>query len=289
VLAGGRTVESRLGVFPQIRDGEEVLTEEGRAEILLSPGVFLRVAENSSFRMISTGLAEPRLEFLTGAILIEAAELARDSEITVLYRDTTVTLHRNGLYRLEASPPQLRVFDGRARVEAGGKTVEVRKGKRLVFDGSLAVLDFDRKLTDPFDRWSSRRAEYLAMANLYAAKRVLDSGLPWATSGWFWNPYLGMFTFIPYRGSYFSPYGYRFFSPSVVRAVYEPPRQRPSQAYSGFGRYDSGRGYNTIPATRSGTSGTVAASGSSSPTTSSTSSPSAPISRESGRAGGRQR
>jgi hypothetical protein len=59
------------------------------------------------------------------------------------------------------------------------------------------------------------------------------------------NPYFGMLTYIPWNSVYYSPYGYRFWSPERVYMVYEPPRQ------SGFGggggvRYNSNLGYNTV-------------------------------------------
>ena len=46
------------------------------AEILLTPGVFLRVAENSSIKMISSRLIDTRVDLLSGSILIECAELS---------------------------------------------------------------------------------------------------------------------------------------------------------------------------------------------------------------------
>lgn len=292
VYLGDQAVETKFGQFPQIKENEELRTARGRAEVLLNPGVFLRVKENSSFRMISTRLTDPRLELLSGTILIEAAELDKDTPVTVVYRDATISLLQDGLYRLETEPAQVRVFDGRAVVTVAGQEVIVKKGRLLALDGTLAVQKFDRDQTDAFDRWSGRRAEQLAMANIYAARSINDMGLSWRSSAWGWNPYFGMFTFIPLGGAYYSPYGYRFWSPTRVYVLYEPPRRASSLGGGGWsdssrGYYDSNRGYTVVRETSSGTSGTMAR-GASAPTTSSSSS-SAPIQRSTGQAGGSRR
>ncbi len=66
------------------------------------------------------------------------------------------------------------------------------------------------------------------------------------SGGWLWNPYFGMFTYVPYRGVMYSPYGYAYWSPRTVMRVYETPRQEPSMAGGGGGStYNSALGYNT--------------------------------------------
>jgi hypothetical protein len=57
----GTPVELKFGHFPDIKQNQEFRTEEGRAEILLTPGVFLRLGENSAIRMVSNGLTDTRV------------------------------------------------------------------------------------------------------------------------------------------------------------------------------------------------------------------------------------
>ena len=289
VLLDGQQVAQKFGNFPQMKENAQLRTEEGRAEVLLTPGVFLRVGENSAFRMVSNQLADTRLEVLNGALLLECAELLKDNAITLLYKDASILLRKDGVYRLDTEPPQLRVYDGEALVEQGGQALMLKKGKLLAFNGIFAAEKFDNNVGDTLFRWAKRRAEYMAMANVSAAKSIRDSGSQWQTSGWRWNPYFGMFTFVPWRGAYNSFWGYRFWSPRQVYMVYAPPMQ----ASSGGGGWDASRsynsslGYSTVPRTSAGTSGTLATSASA-PTTA-TSAPSASIPRESGQAGGRGR
>ncbi|MCS6954348.1 MAG: hypothetical protein RMK57_15665 [Bryobacterales bacterium] len=283
VLMGSQRVEPKFGHFPQLEEGQVLRTEEGRAEVLLNPGVFLRLGEHSGIRMVSTLLTAPRVELLSGSLVIESADLDKDTSVLIRVRDAEVRFRKKGIFRLNADPPELRVFDGQAVIERGKELLEVKEGRKVGLEGELAVAKFDRRLTDALDRWSMRRAEYLSMASVYAARSLGDAGAGWRwDGGWAFNPYFGMFTYVPSAGIYISPYGYRFYSPERVYALYEPPHV---VNYSELGRWDASRGYPTIPQTSAGTSGTLAA-GAAAPTTSSESS-SAPIQRPSGTAGGR--
>jgi len=95
------------------------------------------------------------------------------------------------------------------------------------------------------------------MANVSAAKFVRDSGTAFTGNAWYYNPYFGMMTFIPYGGIYRSPYGYVFYTPRTVYRVYQAPvTYSPMQSSNGFDA--SSYGYRGAPQTSSGYSGVVA-------------------------------
>src|ERR1700728_453059 len=125
VLLEGQPVEQKFGEFPEVKNDQVLQTQEGRAEVLLTPGVFLRVAENSSFKMLSNRLSDTALEVLAGSTLIEVDELLKDNSITVRYKDATISLSKRGLYRIDAEASRLRVYDGDAEAIYGVKTMEV--------------------------------------------------------------------------------------------------------------------------------------------------------------------
>ena len=280
---GDQKVDGRFGNFPQIKENQVLRTEEGRAEVLLTPGVFARVGENSSFRMITNRLIDTRLEFLTGAIILESADMLKDNAVTVVAGDATAHLRKAGIYRFDSEPLQLRVLKGAMDVEAKGKTFELKEGKLLHLSGDMAIEKFDPKDSDALARWSYRRAEYIAMANVSAAKSLRDSGgymrgvgdymggvggfaggvggyypcMNMRSSLWAYNPYFGMYTFIPCSGQYASPYGFIFWSPmAVYRAFYAP---RPVYNPWGDGGFGGGRGYSAMSPTAGGYSGAVSA------------------------------
>src|SRR5438270_6344621 len=176
VFAGSEQLDGKFGNFPQIKENQVVKTEEGRVEVLLTPGVFLRAGENSSFRMITNRLIDTRLEFLTGSVILESDDMLKDNSVTIVAKDATVHLRKSGVYRFDSEPARLRVVKGVVDVEANGKTFELKDGKELSLTGDMAIGKFDPKETDALSRWSYRRAEYVAMATVPAAKSLRDSG-----------------------------------------------------------------------------------------------------------------
>ncbi len=276
VYAGDEKLDGKFGNFPQIKENQVVRTEEGRAEVLLTPGVFLRAGENSSFRMITNRLIDTRLEFLKGTAIVEADDMLKDNSVTIVATDATVHLRKQGVYRFDSEPARLRVFKGAVDVEANGKTFELKEGKEVGLGGDMMIAKFDTKESDALSRWSYRRAEYVAMANVSAAKSLHDAGanggyayglynagygsspcLNARSSLWAFNPYFGMYTYIPCSGRYNSPYGFLFWSPLTVSRVYAPRPIYTAPVYSGYSGYGAGPGYSPITQASGGYSGAV--------------------------------
>ena len=190
VFLQDKRIDARFGNFPEVKEKAVLRTAEGRVEILLNPGVFLRLGENSSLRMITNRLIDTRVELLGGSAVVEAAEIGKDMGVTIVCKDGAVILRKAGIYRFDFSPACLRVRFGDALVQINGQSIEVGAGKMIAFEGEQAALvaKFDKEEADALDRWSRRRGEYVAMANVSAAKSlrdgVLSPGKPSRTTGW---------------------------------------------------------------------------------------------------------
>jgi len=256
VYLGDQLVETKFGVFPEVKENQQLKTEDGRAEVLLTPGVFLRLGENSSFRMITNRLIDTRLEFLSGSAVVEAEDIAKDNSVTVVCGDTTVHPAKKGVYRFDSDSNEMHVYDGLAEVTAGDQTGEVKEGHVIALD-TLAVHKFDKTVTDALNRWSERRDEYVSMANVEAANTLrtsLYSGGNLFLSGWYWNQSFGMYSYVPgFGGMFYSPYGYAFFSPFDVGMAYMPGYYYPGYyGSSGYPGYSGGsasgyaKAYNSI-------------------------------------------
>jgi len=188
--------------------------------------------------MVTNQLSNTRLEMQSGTALIEVGELLQDNAITVAFHDADVSLGKKGLYRFDSDPNRLRVYEGEASVvtPSSDPTV-IRRAHEIVFGDKLEAKTFDTKVTDEFYRWSARRDEYVAQANISAAKTARDSGysgmgyngtgyngmgMTAGLGSWAWNPWFGMFTYLPFDGMYQSPFGYGFYSPYAVSGLYGP-------------------------------------------------------------------
>jgi hypothetical protein len=241
VYLDDQRVEVKITEFPEWKERQVLKTVAGRAEILLTPGVFLRVAENSSLRMDSNKLWDVKIALLEGEALIEAGQVDKTSSLRITLADSVIDLNRAGLYRISATENRVRVYEGEVRVTAaGGTSLAVKEGREAELGSALVATKFDAKQGDAFYRWASRRAETIAMANLSAARSSQDSwstvmGMQSADGLWRWNPIFGMFTYVPLGRSYVSPFRAVYFSPRAVSRVYERPRPVMPMPTPGFG------------------------------------------------------
>ena len=214
-----KAVETKFGQFPDIKQGEEFRTAEGRAEILLTPGVFLRMGENSSIKMVSNALTDTKVEVLGGSVIVECDEVPKDNSIELLYKNDTMMLVKHGLYRMNTEPARLQVYDGEAIVKGESGQLTLKAGKETSLDGVLMAANFDKKETDELYSWSSRRAGYLATANASSAMTAKNGGYSsgfFGGSGWAFNPMFGMYTYLPLSGFGYSPFGYGWWSPATI-------------------------------------------------------------------------
>ncbi|HLJ51097.1 MAG TPA: hypothetical protein VKU01_34050 [Bryobacteraceae bacterium] len=254
VLVGDQPIVVKPGEFKELKQNEVLNTEEGKAEVLLTPGAFLRVGENSSVRMVSNHLSDTRFELVKGEAIVECDELLKDNAITVLYKETAVALEKKGLYRFDLPPARARVYEGEAIVTGPSGHLTLTKGHETTLDGALMAVKFDTKTGDELMRWAARRSEALAMANVSAARSMNSSGGSYIpTNGmWGFNPYFGMFTYIPASGIAYSPWGFPFWSP------YASYYYMPYYDYGFYPGYGSYGGYGGGGASKTGSASTFA-------------------------------
>ncbi len=207
--------------------GDVLSTSEGKAEVLLTPGVFLRIGDNSEIHMISPSLINTQVEIVRGEAIIEAAGLVKDNTVQVTDHGASISIEKNGLYRFKAdSPPAAAVLEGKASVNFGEKKLELSKDHETILNELLKSEKFDPKQEDDLYAWSNVRSEYEAAASYQAAKSVsADSyGGGWGSygyaglygPGWFWNSAFDSWAWLPANGAFYSPFGWGFYSPGVV-------------------------------------------------------------------------
>lgn len=170
VFVAGQPLESHFGKFTAIPEGADLRTEQGRAEILLTPGVFLRVGEKSSIRMVSTALASTKVELLSGSAMVESADAAPGTSVTFIYKNWTVRQPHEGSYRVDADPPRVQVRGGAVEVAAAGDApVTVEQGNYLPLEGVLVPEKSAIDAPDSLRDWAEGRAQSISADNAIAA------------------------------------------------------------------------------------------------------------------------
>jgi hypothetical protein len=177
VQLDGQKVDASIARYPAIKEASVLRTEDGRAEVLLTPGVVLRLGDHASLKMITNRLIDTRLELLGGSAVVEADLVGKDTSVTVVVNGTAVSLPKAGIYRFSFDPAQVKVFKGEAAVLAGSATTLVGAGRMCALGATTAAVEkFAADDTDALDHWSRRRGELMSMANTASANSPSGNG-----------------------------------------------------------------------------------------------------------------
>lgn len=206
-----------------LQDGQVLETGNGKAEILLTPGVYLRLGSNSSVKMVSNSLTNTEVSLHTGQAMVEVDQLYNENNLRISQPGADTRLVKTGLYDFDATNGGLRVFDGKAVVTADDHNTTVKKNHQIELNSAkLKATSFDKDQvtkTDDLYRWSSLRSRYLSEANVNAAEMYYANGWygpGWWGAGWYWDPWFSGFTFLPGSGFFYNPFGWGFYSPLMV-------------------------------------------------------------------------
>jgi hypothetical protein len=217
VLAGSQTLDSKSIGNVELSPGETISTTSGKAEVLLTPGVFVRLGDQTSARMISTSLTNTQMSLDQGEATVEVVEIHPENLLGIVQDGHQTQLVKTGLYDFNENLHVVRVLDGQAIVQDARKGITVKAGHMVDLSTTepLKATKFDKKQIEAEDlyRWTSLRSSYLAEANVDNAPTYAYGGYGWYGDGWYWDPWFSAYTFMPWDGIFFSPFGWGFYSP----------------------------------------------------------------------------
>jgi len=233
-VTGGAAVRGRgaaewqqLTITEDLERGDVVKTgNDGRVEILLNPGSYMRLGENSEFELSNNSLENLEVRVIRGTAIMEVTG-ADDTEllINITTPHTRMVIVRRGLYRVNVVPgdtTELIVRKGRVMLD--NSHTKVKGGDKVVFSSgnafSVAKLNkSEKKSLDTLDDWSKQRAQMVAKANSKIKSRDLgflqtslndrwSRGFSSRFGGmWVYNPNFSCYTFLPFYSGWGSPYG----------------------------------------------------------------------------------
>lgn len=218
VTVDGQALPTNTATASQVAPGHQLQTDQGRAEILLTPGVFLRVAETSTVKMELSSEKAAKVELVRGEALVEVDQVDTGSRIDVIDHGADARLDRPGIYLFNAAEPAIAVYRGKMRVEDDRRVFSLGSGEQLLFGGNAALKPrkFEPTETDAIYEWSLRRADREAQASEWTAEGLLAlSGASRYNAGWYWNPWFKSWAFIPATGYRQTPFGYGYYAPNT--------------------------------------------------------------------------
>jgi|SRR5579883_433493 hypothetical protein len=180
VLIDDQPLVPKAGTFSSVHQGSTLRTEKGRAEILLTPGVFLRVDENSAIRMVSNALDNTRIEFLKGAAILDSNNAQKDAaSITLLYKGFEIHFPKNGVYRLDSDPAVFETYVGEAEIRADGQEPKkIDESRQFFFGIGMDTAKYGDGAIDSFSEWARNRAETIEADNRAAQQSTADPNVP---------------------------------------------------------------------------------------------------------------
>ncbi len=206
-----------------IEVGDKITTgADGKVEILLNPGSYVRLGANVEFEFQSTDLDNLKLKLSAGSAIFEVYADA-EFKVTLDLPVNDIELTKSGVYRVDVlADGRERIAVWKGKVTVGAEKSEVTAGNEVFLKGTTAtVLKFDRKNKDALDLWSDLRAKEASNINKRLKKAALAGSLMdaynrggWNMYGtfgvWVFDAFSGRWCFLPFGSGWRSPYGYSY-------------------------------------------------------------------------------
>jgi len=167
-----------------VTEGDRIGTTEGRAEIYMGRGKYLRLDQHTKMDFLS--LPNPvndltRIQIWRGNIFFSIMSLKKEKSIEIHTDDASLYVLEAGLYRIDVRGEETEIFVFRGLLEAAGETgsVLIRDAQRMeAVDGHFLgrPSDFAAMAEDSFDRWSEGRDREVRkrMARRYLPSELED-------------------------------------------------------------------------------------------------------------------
>jgi hypothetical protein len=149
----------------QLKNGDTLMTDRGRVEVLLNPGTVLRLGEAGRIRMDETLLVDTRLTIQSGSVVVTSFMPPKEDRVEIRIFGAVVVLKGDGIYRFDLAPPRLRIYSGQVTVrpskplvaESTSTETTVKSGFAVAL-GDLQIAKFEPKEKDDFETWAESRS-----------------------------------------------------------------------------------------------------------------------------------
>ena len=211
---------------------------EGKAEILLNPGSFVRLGPNTNFEFTTTSLDDLQLKLSDGSAMFE---VITDDSFTFAVNTPKAKFYivKSGVYRIDVlddGTRKIEVWKGKAQL---ADATELKGGRQATLSGNQAtIVKFDRDDRDELETWSKTRAKDLAKINARLQNSAFRTSLMssyyrtrWSLYDsfglWVYDVSNGFHCFLPFGYGWSSPYGYYYrrdiWYYNLPPVIYNPP------------------------------------------------------------------
>jgi hypothetical protein len=193
--------------------GRSVKTGEGMAELLLTPGSFLRLGNHSELTLEAAGTPQVRVRLGTGEALIEVLDLR--GSIVLEQNGVTAVVRKPGLYDFDYKRALMAVYAGEAQFSKGEKQIITGKGFG-VRTRSLREIEAHPIPGSAIFSWSNFRSELLSSQSAASAQAYPSDSRNRPNPAWYWNPWSASYTYLSASGAVTGPFGWPYYSPGYT-------------------------------------------------------------------------
>jgi hypothetical protein len=181
VSGAGRCIcarESNAQSKQPLANGDTIELDEGRAELVLIPGYYLRLSAHTTARLLDLSRDNLKIEISKGSAIFEIPieenpmgpsrfQELKDrffNIVTVITPGGDYAIFKAGGYRFDVTAnreSRVRVLKG--AVAVGGHIL--KEGSASVLAGAVSLSSSDKTGEDAFDKWSRERAATLIQSN----------------------------------------------------------------------------------------------------------------------------
>jgi hypothetical protein len=218
----------------------------GYVELLLTPGSYLRMANNTEVVLDNVELANVSVRIVQGVANVEVVEIDDNYPIEVRTGSLSVHIGEPGIYRF--GDGMATIIEG--KLETINPRITYKKGWQLSYTTNYRARRVSETELTALDLFSKRRSELIAAANMNLVPYIQNSGFTNRVPYWIFSPAAGLYTYMPFNGRR-SPYGYSY---RGVGQPYSPGRN------TGYTAESAGGSNSTRPSSNS-TSGSTSSGG----------------------------
>lgn len=208
VILDGQRAQPREIRRESLLPGQVIRTRQGKAGLLLTPGSYLRIGDNSEVQMLSTTLANTQVKVMKGMALLDA-RAGYKHDLVIVMDGTRTRIRKNGIYGFNANRKSVSVLRGKAIVYERNSHVTLKHKRQLYIAGQepFEVRKLNKRAfkSSPLYQWNKVRSRYEFRARRSVQQAIAQSG-HWYGPGWYWSGFWGFYTYLHSSGMYHSPF-----------------------------------------------------------------------------------
>ena len=162
-----------------VGEGGRLSTEDGRAEMILTPGGMLRLDKFSELELLSNDITDVQVRILSGSVILDLWKQAKRHSIALFVK--------RGRYRVDVGfdgTAELSVLRGKTIVSLGDVERDVGTKHRIRLTADLPGSEIQGAPHGTFDGWDRKRAHFLSELRRRGEKLAVGArGAPTAPVG----------------------------------------------------------------------------------------------------------